>query len=125
MTSLRQALSDYLRVRRRLGFKLKADQRLLENFVGFLEQAGASRITTELALMWARLTSDVTLTVISSALMRPSARMSWRRRPSRKRGVPAGFVSIDRSFVARRYQHALVAPTIPSPHCTSRRRARG
>lgn len=58
MTPLRQALSDYLRVRRRLGFKLKTDQRLLENFVGFLEQAGASRITTELALMWARLPQD-------------------------------------------------------------------
>ena len=30
MTSLRQALSDYLRVRRRLGFQLNTDQRLLE-----------------------------------------------------------------------------------------------
>ena len=55
MTPLRQALADYLRLRRRLGFKLASDQRLLEDFVGFLEQAGARRITTELALMWARL----------------------------------------------------------------------
>ena len=55
MTPLRQALADYLRVRRRLGFKLKGDQRILENFVAFLEGAGAERITTELALMWARL----------------------------------------------------------------------
>jgi hypothetical protein len=30
MTPLRQALGDYLRIRRQLGFKLKADQRLLE-----------------------------------------------------------------------------------------------
>ena len=58
MTPLRQALADYLRVRRRLGFKLKVDQRLLENFVAFLEAAGAERITTELALMWARLPDD-------------------------------------------------------------------
>jgi integrase/recombinase XerD len=55
MTPLHRALEDYLRIRRRLGFKLKTDQRLLENFVAFLEQAGAVRITTELALMWARL----------------------------------------------------------------------
>jgi integrase/recombinase XerD len=55
MIPLRQALEDYLRIRRRVGFKLKADQRILENFVGFLERAGAERITTELALRWARL----------------------------------------------------------------------
>jgi integrase/recombinase XerD len=55
MTTLRQALADYLRIRRGLGFKLKADQRILENFVGFLEQAGSERVTSELALMWARL----------------------------------------------------------------------
>jgi integrase/recombinase XerD len=58
MIPLRQALEDYLRIRRRLGFKLKADQRLLEDFVGFLERAGAERITTELALRWARLPVD-------------------------------------------------------------------
>ena len=58
MSSLREALGDYLRVRRRLGFKLASDQRLLESFVGFLEQAGAERITTELALMWARMPAD-------------------------------------------------------------------
>jgi integrase len=55
MTPLRQALADYLRLRRRLGFKLEADQRILENFVGFLEQAGSERVASELALMWARL----------------------------------------------------------------------
>jgi integrase/recombinase XerD len=58
MTPLRRALEDYLRIRRRLGFKLKTDQRLLENFVAFLKQAGAERITTELALMWARMPVD-------------------------------------------------------------------
>jgi integrase len=58
MIPLRQVLEDYLRIRRRVGFKLVCDQRLLENFVGFLEQAGAERITTELALRWARLPVD-------------------------------------------------------------------
>lgn len=58
MSPLRTALKDYLTVRRRLGFILEADGRLLEGFVGFLEQANAPRITTELALRWATLPVD-------------------------------------------------------------------
>ena len=58
MTTLRQALGDYLRIRRRLGFEMPQDGRLLEGFVEFLERAGAERITTELALMWARMPVD-------------------------------------------------------------------
>src|SRR4051794_35367936 len=58
MTSLRQTLSDYLEIRRRLGFELKADQPLLESFVEFIEQAGAERITSELAVKWAMLPQD-------------------------------------------------------------------
>jgi integrase/recombinase XerD len=55
MSSLREALADYLQIRRRLGFEMPQDGRLLEGFVEFLERAGAERITTELALKWARL----------------------------------------------------------------------
>ena len=55
MTTLREALADYLRIRRRLGFEMPQDDRLLEGFVEFLERAGAERITTELALAWARM----------------------------------------------------------------------
>ena len=58
MIGLRQALQDYLRIRRRLGFELKATERQLEQFVAFLEQAGAQRITSELAVMWARVPLD-------------------------------------------------------------------
>lgn len=54
MSPLRAALRDYLTVRRQLGFELKRDGRLLEEFVGFLEQAGTTRISTELAVAWAR-----------------------------------------------------------------------
>ena len=48
MTALGQALSDYLVLRRRLGYALERDQPQLEQFIGFLEGAGAERITTEL-----------------------------------------------------------------------------
>jgi integrase len=58
MSPLREALNDYLRVRRRLGFELKAHGRLLEGFVDFLERAGAQHVTTELALAWAKLPVD-------------------------------------------------------------------
>jgi integrase/recombinase XerD len=58
MSPLRDALGDYLRIRRRLGYAMPQDGRLLEGFVEFLEQAGAERITTELALEWARLPAD-------------------------------------------------------------------
>jgi hypothetical protein len=54
MTPLRQALDDYLAIRRQLGFKLEVDGRLLERFVAFVDQSGESRVTTELVLAWAK-----------------------------------------------------------------------
>ncbi len=53
MSTLREALDDYLTIRRQLGFKLENPGRLLPQFVGFLEQSGQSTVTTELALAWA------------------------------------------------------------------------
>lgn len=53
MKLLREAVRDYLALRRSLGFKLKKHQRFLEEFVAFLDQAGASQITSKLALQWA------------------------------------------------------------------------
>ncbi len=50
--SLEASLADYLAVRRSLGFKLARQGLLLEQFVAFCEQAGAGRITSELAMTW-------------------------------------------------------------------------
>jgi integrase/recombinase XerD len=50
--TLRTALDEYLAVRRALGFKLARDGLLLEQFVGICEQAGATRVTSELATAW-------------------------------------------------------------------------
>ena len=52
-TTLEQALNDYLAVRRALGFKLAENGRLLPDFVAYLDAAGASTVTTELAVAWA------------------------------------------------------------------------
>jgi site-specific recombinase XerD len=53
MKTLKEAIQDYLVLRRGLGFKLKKHSRFLKEFASFLEQAGASQITTGLALQWA------------------------------------------------------------------------
>ena len=53
MKSLKQAVKDYLRIRRSLGFKLREPGSLLRNFVAFLQAEDAPYITRELALRWA------------------------------------------------------------------------
>ena len=58
MNPLRQAVGDYLELRRSLGFKLREAGYFLPSFVEFLEQEGAETITTELAARWARLPAD-------------------------------------------------------------------
>ena len=55
MTGLRAALADYLALRRALGYKLVVAERLLGQFLDFLEADGAEVITTALALRWATL----------------------------------------------------------------------
>ena len=53
MKTFREAIQDYLTLRRGLGFKLKKHSRMLEEFASFLEQKSALRITSRLALQWA------------------------------------------------------------------------
>jgi hypothetical protein len=50
---LRDALSDYLSLRRALGFQLANAGRLLGQFVGYLEARGMDTVTAEHALTWA------------------------------------------------------------------------
>jgi integrase len=103
----REALADYLLIRRRVGFKLEGDQRILESFVSFLEQAGAERITTELALRWARMPAG-------------AQPYRWRQRLGIVRGFARYLATLDPSsevpskdlLPARR---ARVAPYIYSP----------
>jgi integrase/recombinase XerD len=55
MSGLQAHVDDYLRLRRALGFKLKEEQRLLGQLVDYLEAAGATTVSSELAIGWARL----------------------------------------------------------------------
>ncbi|MBA3807734.1 MAG: tyrosine-type recombinase/integrase [Solirubrobacterales bacterium] len=53
MSSLRAELGEYLAVRRALGYKLDTAERLLCQFLDYLEERGEQQITIEHALAWA------------------------------------------------------------------------
>lgn len=59
MNTLRQAVQEYLSLRRGLGFKLQDAGKGLLDFVTFMEQRRASYITQALALAWAQQPSNV------------------------------------------------------------------
>ena len=54
MSALADHLSDYLTLRRGLGFALGRHGHDLQDFVAFLDAAGASRVTVDLAVAWVR-----------------------------------------------------------------------
>ncbi len=54
MNTLREAVHDYIDMRRSLGFKMNDTRRSLLAFAAFMEQRQAPFITVELALAWAR-----------------------------------------------------------------------
>lgn len=101
MNTLREAVEDYLAMRRGLGFKLHRDGKRLLDFVSFLEERGATSITTSLALEWAQQPS-------------PAQPATWGQRLSYVRGFA-------------RYRSAMDPQTeIPSsrllPYCPGRAR---
>jgi integrase len=106
MTSLRATLEDYLRIRRQLGYQLKLDGQLLEDFVGFLEQAGVTRITTELALDWAKLPAGA----------RPHR---WRQRLGIVRGFARYVATIDPSSNIPSTDLLPARPVRATPHVYS------
>ncbi len=55
VSALSGHVTDYLRLRRALGFKLTWPGHVLPQFVAFIDAAGASTVTVELAVAWARL----------------------------------------------------------------------
>ncbi len=55
MNPLRQALSDYLTVRRSMGYELKRDEKLLAQYLTYLEERGRQHIEVDNALAWAML----------------------------------------------------------------------
>jgi integrase/recombinase XerD len=63
MSALADHLSDYLQLRRALGFALGRIGYDLQDFVAFLDAAGADRITVDQAIAWARSKQGKPITV--------------------------------------------------------------
>lgn len=81
MTPLREALADYLSVRRALGFKLDHAGRCLAQFVTYLEDQAAGTVTVDHALTWAT---------------RPSCGAAWQaQRLSMVRGFAVHLRDVD------------------------------
>lgn len=55
MTGLRHALADYLAMRRALGYQLARAEKLLGQFLTYLEDLGETHVRTDTALRWATL----------------------------------------------------------------------
>ena len=55
MTLLRQALAEYLAMRRALGYRLARAEKLLAQFLTYLEDRGETHLRTETAVAWATL----------------------------------------------------------------------
>ena len=55
---LRDQLADYLALRRALGYRMARPEKLLNQFLGYLDHHDASRITITSALDWARLPTN-------------------------------------------------------------------
>jgi len=53
MSPLRQALGDYLQIRRALGYKLERAEKLLVQYLEYLDALGVETVTIENALAWA------------------------------------------------------------------------
>ncbi|MGH9206301.1 MAG: tyrosine-type recombinase/integrase, partial [Acidimicrobiales bacterium] len=59
MNTLTEAVENYLRLRRALGYKLADHGRLLPSFAEYVTEHGSDHVTVELALQWATLPKGV------------------------------------------------------------------
>ncbi len=69
MSSLEQALADYLQLRHCLGHDLADSGRLLPGFVTYLDDHGASTVTIEAALAWTQHPATGTVTTVAARRM--------------------------------------------------------
>jgi len=81
MTALEQSVEEYLTIRRALGYKLEHHGRYLPKFVAFLNEAGATFVSVDLALEWAK--------------QPDSSQTWWRYRLSMVRGFARYLSAID------------------------------
>ncbi|MEO8936645.1 MAG: hypothetical protein ABI277_09665 [Burkholderiaceae bacterium] len=112
MNTLRQALPEYLQLRRSLGFKLHDAGLLLPRFVAFLEDHDASHITSVLALAWAQ----------QSASVQPA---EWARRLSCVRGFARYRSATDARTEVHPWASCRTGRPVPGHICTRTRKSNG
>lgn len=98
MTTLADALADYLALRHSLGFKLRQTARDLPRFVCFIEDRGATAITTELALQWAQENPAASSVTHADRLAMVRRFAAWRSAADPRTEIPPA------RLLPRRYQ---------------------
>jgi integrase len=100
MKSLRDALPEYLAIRRALGTQLKEGGIALSHFLDFMEAEGAEIITLQIALRWAMLPADVQIATWARRLGQVRGFAAWRSSFDPRTEVPP-----DRMLGARRLRN--------------------
>jgi len=88
MSDLSDALTQYLAIRRALGFVDRLVASLLRHFVSFVDQAGSPVITTELARQWALHPTNVHPSTWAGRLVIARRFAVWRRASDPRTEVP-------------------------------------
>jgi integrase/recombinase XerD len=88
MSDLADALTQYLAIRRTLGFVDRLVASLLHHFVAFVDQAGSPFITTELARQWALQPTDAQPSTWAGRLLIARRFAVWLRATDPRTEVP-------------------------------------
>jgi len=123
MNELREALEQYIQLRRKLGAKLRGVDGTLRSFVVFAEKEGASHITADLALRWARQPLGAQPATWASRLQMVRRFAVWRSATEPRTQVPAEGLLPYRYHRKRPYIYTdqeiekiiLAASDLPSP----------
>ncbi len=88
MTPLRQAIDDYLTLRRRLGVTLHATGHVLAAFATYAEDEGAAHVTTDLVLRWASHLTSVSPATLNGRFQMIRRFAQWRQLTDPRTEVP-------------------------------------
>ena len=88
MSALREAMQQYLSLRRSLGFELINAESTLRSFVAFAEREAASHVTTDLALRWVKLSTAKEPATLAERLNTVRRFAIWRSAADKRTEVP-------------------------------------
>ena len=89
MSAIRQAVEEYVAVRRSLGFELRLPAGALRRFAAFMEAEGATFVTAQLALRWATLPARAQPATWAGRLAVVRRFAAWRRATDPRTEVPS------------------------------------